>query len=107
MDERAQKKGRSLGWEGDTPFKDDLIRDILCQLDYQAARRNGVVDMSETELSTELGKMSTRALVNWYEAFIFIRNELIFSGAELDRPQDSVRELMDKDPMFDIREYIF
>ncbi len=106
MEEKARKQP-CLGWEGDTPFKEDLIKDILCQLDYQAARRNQVVDMSEEELSAELGKMSTRALVNWYEAFIFIRNELFFSGSDLDRPQDSVRELMNKDPMFDIREYIF
>jgi hypothetical protein len=60
-----------------------------------------------------LRQLSTRALVAWYEAFLYIRSELMFSGYELngfkilDRPYDAIRKLIENDPNFDIRQYIF
>ncbi len=102
-----------LNWENDRSFKRDLIQDILCQIDYQAALRARVVDMSYKDMEAELDKLSTRALLNWYEAFLYIRNELMFAGYELnglkvlDRPIDSIKKLMEKDPNFDLNQYIF
>ena len=113
MANKSSTNGILLNWEDDHTFKQDLIKDILCQIDYQAASRNKVVDMSEEELSAELNKLSTRALLNWYEAFLYIRSELMFAGYELnglkvlDRPIDSVKKLMEKDPNFDLNQYIF
>lgn len=104
---------KAFTWEHDTAFKHELIKDILNQLDFQSACRQDVVDLSPEEMVLELEKLSTRALLNWYEAFIYIRSELMFAGYELngmkplDRPQDSVNELMAKDPDFDLRHYIF
>ncbi|RMD93708.1 MAG: hypothetical protein D6814_15270 [Calditrichaeota bacterium] len=106
-------KTSPIDWEQDHSFKHDLIKDILYQIDYQAATRNKVVDMSEEEMISELSKLSTRALLNWYEAFLYIRSELMFAGYELnglkviDRPIDSVKKLMEKDPNFDLNQYIF
>ncbi len=102
-----------LDWENDRSFKRDLIQDILCQIDYQAALRARVVDMSCEEMEAELDKLSTRALLNWYEAFLHIRSELMFAGYELnglkvlDRPIDSIKKLMENDPNFDLKQYIF
>ncbi len=102
-----------LDWENDRCFKRDLIKDILCQIDYQAALRAGAVDLPEEELAQEMDKLSTRALLNWYEAFLHIRSELMFAGYELnglkvlDRPIDSIKKLMEKDPNFDLKQYIF
>ncbi len=103
----------SMDWEKDTSFKHDLIKDILYQIDYQAALRHNVVDMPEKDMEAELEKLSTRALLNWYEAFLYIRRELMFAGYELnglkvvDRPIDSIKKLMENDPNFDLNQYIF
>lgn len=106
-------KTSNIDWEHDLSFKNELIKDILYQLDYQASQRNGVVDMNAEEMRCELSKISTRALLNWYEAFLFIRRELMFAGYELnglkllDRPTDSIKKLMEDDPNFDIKQYLF
>lgn len=94
-------------------FKEEVIKDILCQIDYRAAWRQGLVDLRYDELAEEMRRLSTRALVAWYEAFLYIRSELMFSGYELngfkilDRPYDAIRKLIETDPNFDIRQYIF
>ena len=94
-------------------FKASVIRDILNQVDYQSALRRGVVEVSMEDMSKELESLSTRALIAWYEAFLFIRSELMFAGYELnglkilDRPIDTIRKLMESDANFDIRQYIF
>jgi len=94
-------------------FKEEVIKDILCQIDYRAAWRQGIVDLRYEELAEEMRRLSTRALVAWYESFLYIRSELMFSGYELngfkilDRPYDAIRKLIDTDPNFDIRQYIF
>jgi len=94
-------------------FKEEVIKDILCQIDYRAAWRQGLVDLRYDELTEEMRRLSTRALVAWYESFLYIRSELMFSGYELngfkilDRPYDAIRTLIDTDPNFDIKQYIF
>ena len=94
-------------------FKQEIIKDILCQIDYRAAQRKNVVDLGYEHMAEEMRRLSTRALVAWYEAFLYIRSELMFSGYELngfkvlDRPYDAIRKLMETDPNFDIRQYIF
>jgi hypothetical protein len=94
-------------------FKEEVIKDILCQIDYRAAWRQGIVDLRYDELAEEMRRLSTRALVAWYEAFLYIRSELMFSGYELngfkilDRPYDAIRKLIETDPNFDIKQYIF
>jgi hypothetical protein len=94
-------------------FKEEVIKDILCQIDYRAAWRQGIVDLRYDELTEEMRRLSTRALVAWYEAFLYIRSELMFSGYELngfkilDRPYDAIRKLIETDPNFDIKQYIF
>ncbi len=94
-------------------FKEEVIKDILCQIDYRAAWRQGIVDLRYDELMEEMRRLSTRALVAWYESFLYIRSELMFSGYELngfkilDRPYDAIRTLIDTDPNFDIKQYIF
>jgi hypothetical protein len=98
--------------DGDS-FKQEVIKDILCQIDYRAAWRQGIVDLQYDELAEEMRRLPTRALVAWYEAFLYIRSELMFSGYELngfkilDRPYDAIRKLIENDPNFDIRQYIF
>lgn len=104
---------RRLCQEHDDAFKQEVIKDILYQIDYRAAWRRGIVDLRQEELAKEMSKLSTRALVAWYEAFLYIRSELMFSGYELngfkilDRPYDAIRKLIENDPNFDIRQYIF
>lgn len=94
-------------------FKEEVIKDILCQIDYRAAWRQGIVDLRYDELMEEMRRLSTRALVAWYESFLYIRSELMFSGYELngfkilDRPYDAIRTLIETDPNFDIKQYIF
>jgi len=94
-------------------FKEEVIKDILCQIDYRAAWRQGIVDLRYDELAEEMRRLSTRALVAWYESFLYIRSELMFSGYELngfkilDRPYDAIRKLIETDPNFDIKQYIF
>lgn len=94
-------------------FKEEMIKDILCQIDYRAAWRQGLVDLRYDELAEEMRRLSTRALVAWYESFLYIRSELMFSGYELngfkilDRPYDAIRKLIETDPNFDIKQYIF
>ena len=48
-------------------FKDDIIKDILYQIDYQAAYRNKVVSVSEKDMIKELRKLSTGVLISWYK----------------------------------------
>lgn len=106
-------RDHSLRGNDDDAFKQEVIKDILCQIDYRAAWRQGIVDLRHDELAAELRQLSTRALVAWYEAFLYIRSELMFSGYELngfkilDRPYDAIRKLIENDPNFDIRQYIF
>lgn len=108
---RRSHTGKAAG--DDYSFKKNVIQDILNQIDYQAALNRGVVDVDTREISAELQQLSTRALLAWYEAFLFIRSELMFAGYELngfrvlDRPVDAIRKLMETDPNFDIRQYIF
>lgn len=97
----------------DHDFKEEVIKDILYQIDYQSALRNKAVEMTQQELAQELRKLSTRALIAWYEAFLYIRAELMFAGYELNgfkilnRPFDAIHKLIENDPDFDIRQYIF
>jgi hypothetical protein len=105
---------KSFHWKKeDDAFKQEVIKDILCQIDYRAAWRQGIVDLRHDELAEEMRQLSTRALVAWHEAVLYIRSELMFSGCELngfkilDRPYDAIRKLMENDPNFDIRQYIF
>lgn len=97
----------------DSDFKEELIKDILCQVDYQTAERRNAVGMKQSELAEELRHLSTRALVAWYEAFLNIRRELMYSGYELNgfkvlnRPFDAINKLIKEDPYFDLRQYIF
>lgn len=94
-------------------FKQEIIKDILSQVDYQAALKRGIVDVLPAEIAKDLELLPTRTLVAWYEAFLYIRSELMFAGYELnglkllDRPADAIRTLMETDPNFDIRQYIF
>lgn len=109
----------SVGYDAALPqderdnFKEEMIKDILCQIDYRAAWRQGLVDLRYDELAEEMRRLSTRALVAWYESFLYIRSELMFSGYELngfkilDRPYDAIRKLIETDPNFDIKQYIF
>lgn len=108
----------ALSWDEilameDQDFKEELIKDILCQIDYQSAVRHKVVNMSEEELAQELRRLSTRALIAWYEAYLHIRSELMFAGYELNgfkvlhKPFDAIRKLIAENPDFNIREYIF
>jgi len=97
----------------DRDFKEEVIKDILYQLDYQAALRNKAVELNQEELIQELRRLSTRALLSWYQAFLHIRGELMFAGYELhgfkilNRPFDAIHQLIDSDPNFDIKQYIF
>ena len=94
-------------------FKDDVIKDILYQIDYQAAYRNNVVSVSEKDMIKELRKLPTGVLVSWYLSYIYIRRELMHAGYELnglkvfDAPLDTISEVMSKNPDFDINSYIF
>lgn len=94
-------------------FKDDIIKDILYQIDYQAAYRNKVVSVTEKDMIKELGKLSTGVLISWYMSYIYIRRELMHAGYELnglkvfDAPLDTISEVMSKNPDFDINSYIF
>ncbi len=114
VNSHAPATATSFNWKKeDDAFKQEIIKDILCQIDYRAAWRQGIVDLRHDELAQEMRQLSTRALVAWYEAFLYIRSELMFSGYELngfkilDRPYDAIRKLMENDPNFDIRQYIF
>lgn len=101
------------GCREDNEFKEEVIKDIFFQIDYQSAVRNQAVEMTQEELAQELRRLSTRALLSWYEAFLHIRAELMFAGYELNgfkilnRPFDAIHKLIEKDPYFDIRQYIF
>ena len=110
---------RKIRLQGENPdtnscdFKHEVIKDILYQIDYQAALRQNVVTVNEEDMIIELEKLPTSVLLSWYFAYLFIRRELMHAGYELnglkvlDLPHDAVRDLMDKDPDFDIRQYIF
>ncbi len=97
----------------DFNFKHEVIKDLLYQVDYQAALRQKVVTIDEAEMITALKRLPTNVILSWYFAYIFIRRELMHAGYELnglkvlDVPLDTVHELMDKDPDFDLQKYIF
>ncbi len=94
-------------------FKRKIINDILGHLDYQSAEESGVVDVRKEEFAQELERLSARTLIAWYEAFLFVRSEMMYGGYELnglriiDNPADVLRKLMKSDPEFDIQQYIF
>lgn len=94
-------------------FKRKVINDLLSHLDYHSAEQNGVVEVKKEEIAQELERLSVRALIAWYEAFLFVRSEMMYAGYELnglriiDHPADILRKLMKSDPEFDIQQYIF
>lgn len=94
-------------------FKRKIINDLLSHLDYHSAEQNGVVEVRKEEIAQELERLSVRALIAWYEAFLFVRSEMMYAGYELnglriiDHPADILRKLMKSDPEFDIQQYIF
>ena len=107
-------------WQQSTPLfheeesvKKNLVHKILDQIEYQAARRRGVVTMEPAEIAEELQRLPVRALSAWYEAFLAIRLELMLTGQEAhgfrvwDRPAAVLRQLLQNDPEFDPRQYIF
>jgi len=97
----------------DEAFKKEVIKDLLSQVDYWTAWRHGVVEPHQEELAAEMRQLSTRALSAWSEAFLYIRSELLSSGYEmrgfkaLPQPHDTIREMIDADPNFDLRDYVF
>ena len=84
-------------------FKNQIIKDILYQIDYQTALRHDVVNVNEEEMADALLKLPTSILISWYLAYLFIRKELMYSGYELnglkvlDKPLDTINDLMKKD----------
>ena len=93
-------------------FKHELVKDILYQIDYQAALRISVVEIPENVMIKELEKLPIRVLLAWYSSYLFFRREMLFSGYELhgkkllDLPFDAIRKKMNNDPDFDIDQYI-
>ncbi len=94
-------------------FKRKIINDLLTHLDYHSAEQNGVVEVRKEEIAQELERLSARTLIAWYEAFLFVRSEMMYGGYELnglriiDHPADILRKLIKSDPEFDIQQYIF
>lgn len=94
-------------------LKKRIINDILNHIDYQSAVQNGLVEVQKEEITQELLRLSARALVAWYEAFLLVRSELMYGGYELnglrviDQPADVLRKLVQSDPQFDVQQYIF
>jgi hypothetical protein len=82
-------------------FKQEVINDMIGQIDYQTAWQHGVVDLPGEELAAEMRRLSTRALIAWYEAFLYIRSELLFFGFDSygfkapDRPREEARKLIE------------
>lgn len=97
----------------DLDFKREMIKDILYQIDYQTAFRQKVVTVKEEDMIKELEKLPSSILLSWYLAYLFIRRELMHAGYELhglkvlDAPHDTIHDLMNRDPDFDIKQYIF
>jgi len=97
----------------DLDFKQEVIKDILYQIDYQTALRQKVVTVTQENMVEELHKLPTSVLLAWYFAYLHIRSELMHAGYELnglkvlDIPNDAIRDRMQKDPDFDLRQYIF
>ncbi|MBN2011013.1 hypothetical protein JW960_16820 [candidate division KSB1 bacterium] len=94
-------------------FKNEVIKDILYQVDYQTALRRQVVNVSEKEMKVGLKNLPTSVLLSWYLAYLFIRKELMYAGYELngfkvlDEPLDTIRDFMKNDPDFDLKQYVF
>jgi len=94
-------------------FKNEIIKDMFYQLDYKTALRREVVSVSEDDMINELKKLPTNILLSWYLSYLFIRRELMHGGYELngfkvlDLPLDTIHDLIEKDPEFDIKQYIF
>jgi hypothetical protein len=93
--------------------KRKLVLKILDLIEYESARQRGVVAVESAEIAEELQRLSVRALAAWYEAFLLLRSELLSMGQEmqglriLDRPATVLRALLQNDPNFDARQYIF
>ncbi len=93
--------------------KKNLVHKILNQIEYQAARQRGLVTMEPAEIAGELERLPVRALSAWYEALLALCIELMHAGEPaqgiriLDRPASALRKLMQCDPDFDARQYIF
>jgi hypothetical protein len=94
-------------------FKFEVIKDMFYQLDYRTALRREVVTVPEQEMMHELNKLPTNILLSWYLSYLFIRKELMYSGYELngfkvfDVQLDTIHDLMEKDPEFNLNKYIF
>ncbi len=94
-------------------FQLELIKDLLYQIDYQAALRHQVVEVSEEEMIQAMKRLPTSVLLSWYMAYLHIRQELMHAGYELnglkviDQPLDTIHEIMNRDPDFDLKQYIF
>lgn len=94
-------------------FKLEIIKDLLYQIDYQTAYRQKVVNVEERDMINALKKLPTSVLLAWYFAYLYIRRELMHAGYELhglkvlDVPLDTIHELIEEDPTFDLKEYIF
>ncbi len=93
--------------------KKNLIQKILDQIEYRSAHERGAVSVEAAEISAELQQLSARTLAAWYEAFLLLRSEWMAAGQELqgfrvlDRPAAVLRRLLQSDPQFDTRQYIF
>ena len=94
-------------------LKRKIINDLLGQLEYHSAEQSGVVAVRKEEIAQELERLSARALLAWYEAFLFLRSELMYGGYELeglriiDEPANVLRKLIKSDPEFDVQQYLF
>lgn len=94
-------------------LKRKVINDLLGQLEYHSAEQSGVVAVRKEEIAQELERLSARALLAWYEAFLFLRSEMTYGGYELeglriiDEPANVLRKLIKSDPAFDIQQYLF
>ncbi|MFZ5516607.1 MAG: hypothetical protein ACOY90_08205 [Candidatus Zhuqueibacterota bacterium] len=93
-------------------FKREVVKDILYQIDYQAALRRKVIDIPEKNMIDQLMMLPTNVLLSWYNAYLYFRQETMFSGYEmnglkvLDQPYDAIRKKMENDPDFDLHKYI-
>ncbi|MBN2012892.1 hypothetical protein JW960_26415 [candidate division KSB1 bacterium] len=94
-------------------FKHEIIKDLLYQIDYQTALRHQIANVSEDEMITSLKQLPSSVLLSWYMAYLYIRKELMHAGYELngfkvmDQPWDTIQEIMNSDPDFDLKQYIF
>ena len=92
------------------PFTTSLENAVNSNANYPLQSLSSV---SEEEMASELKKLPPSVLLSWYLSYLFIRRELMHAGYELngfkvlDAPLDTLHDLMEKDPEFDIKKYIF